>query len=154
MATKLSKALNAASHPAVRARAAATTKRNTKIRHKFAAQFNEPPDMFLPKNILATLKRREIALGDVPPELLKSQSPKARERFENGGGVGIPLDAIPERAPRANGKARGAYGSKLNGKHGHPNGDLIAKTIDLLGREGTTDAVAERLLAVLDKLVA
>lgn len=150
-------ALAAAHTPAARKKAVATLTKLANARQKLAEQYNVGAREFGAKFILGTIERLKIPLSAVPeilfrpfPRIKRAQLLQARANgHDKGAGVGIPLDAIPEK------KERAAWGSKATGTKPktHPNAALIEKTLDLLANPKTPDKVAARLTVVLDKLL-
>jgi len=149
-------ALMAAHSPAARKKAVQSATHLAGLRQKLAAKYDSGSNDFTKPHLLATVKRLGISLGDIPEDLFKPFGVKIRkqllaQRAMNGhareAGVGIPLDAIPER--KKNSVSASTKGASAKAR----NVELIGKIVDLLAKPETTDTIAERLTRVLDKLI-
>lgn len=125
-------------------------------RQQMSDQFGGRQADYMKARLLDTIKQRGISFSEVPEQLFRPFPARVRKELlrKHGNGhdrsIGIPLDAIPERAPKAS-KAPSKH-DPFQHKRTHPNAELIGKIVDLLASPSTNDKVADRLLAVLDKL--
>lgn len=154
--------LKNAHSPQARQKAGETNTALMRHRYDLARKYGGAPTDYVKAKLVHTVARHHVPVSAIPELMLSGLSAKDRKallakRGGNGhdmsGGVGIPLAAIPERRPNAahaESKPRGPY----NTNRGHPNAQLIEKVIDLLAKPELQQSVVDRLVIVLDKLIA
>jgi hypothetical protein len=119
---------------------------NMKRRRHLAHKYHLKVMDFGHKSIREVMKAHGIPESEVHPDLLKPQSYKYKhEAHESVAPVAIP--ALPSIPP-----APSNYRRESTSGIGNPNQSIIMRVLDLLEKPGNSQATADRLLTLLEKL--
>ena len=132
----------------VRAKARDAMLKNNKKRALLVTKFGGNIVSYGPKYILETITEKNIPLSAIPKELLPKHAAEQLASKDQGG-VGIPLEMIPERKPTG-AAAHKTYTRKSSMPN--PNEAIILRVLDML-ETTKNDKLMDKLATLLDKLV-
>ena len=136
--------------PKTRKKARATIAANHALRKALGDKYGLPSTAFFGAHLEATLAQHKIPLSEIPPQLVPKHMKKANGNGSDGG-VSFPLDAIPARSTPGAGKK---YTRRVIASPGpNPNEAIIMRVLDMLEKKKVKDSIAERLVALLERLV-
>jgi hypothetical protein len=121
------------------------------LRKGLGDKYGLPSTAFFGAHLEATLAQHKIPLSVIPPQLVPKHMKKTNGNGSDGG-VSFPLDAIPARPTPGAGKK---YTRRfIAGPVGpNPNEAIIMRVLDMLEKKQVKDSIAERLVALLERLV-